>query len=494
MSAPIKVLIRADAGTAIGTGHYSRSCAVADALSAAGGSEVMLATGQDGASLVPAYFPSGISVLALGPSSADPAGTLDAVRRQGWIPDVIYLDQYFDVPEWEAQAAHIGAGLIVLDDLDAAREADVIIRPHGGPADGGDSIILRGPTYLPLSRHVTSLTVSPKSLIEGHALRLNICFGGSDPTGETAKALAAVAELHDLDIDVVIGPRTNVDSALIAEAEALPNVTVHRAPSQERLAELMNAADLALGAGGVMLWERLCLGLPSLVVQVADNQRPQIDSMSDAGAIRFVGAHTDVTPAAIAEAVIALAADEHGRGNLSDVGRKLVDGRGAIRLAAWLRALALDVRDVEQADAQDLLDWRTDERNWQHNWQAAERPDLAAHVAWLEAKLADPDCVFRILTLGDEPVGVVRFDLSDGGRSAYLSIYLVPSAHGRKLGLPVYFAAERALRRSHPAVREIVSRIHRDNGASERLHRDAGFNVVPSSERKHWLDARKPID
>jgi L-amino acid N-acyltransferase YncA len=43
-------------------------------------------------------------------------------------------------------------------------------------------------------------------------------------------------------------------------------------------------------------------------------------------------------------------------------------------------------------------------------------------------------------------------------------------------------------------VREIVSRIHRDNGASERLHRDAGFNVVPSSERKHWLDARKPID
>src|SRR4029079_4440925 len=137
-------------------------------------------------------------------------------------------------------------------------------------------------------------------------------------------------ELHDLDIDVVIGPRTNVDSALIAEAEALPNVTVHRAPSQERLAELMNAADLALGAGGVMLWERLCLGLPSLVVQVADNQRPQIDSMSDAGAIRFIGAHTDVTPAAIAEAVIALAADEHGRGNLSDFGRKLVDGRGAI--------------------------------------------------------------------------------------------------------------------------------------------------------------------
>jgi RimJ/RimL family protein N-acetyltransferase len=216
--------------------------------------------------------------------------------------------------------------------------------------------------------------------------------------------------------------------------------------------------------------------------------------MVAANAIRFVGDHSEVSSEMIAQAVAALAADEPARHALARVGRELVDGRGALRLAAWLKALSLDVRRVQLNDARDLLDWRIDDRNWQHNWNEAEKPDFTAHVAWLKDKLADPDCVFRILTRGDEPVGVVRFDLGDAESSAYLSIYLVPAWHGTKMGLPVLLAAERALRQSHPGVRQIVSRIHRDNSASERLHRDAGFNVVPSKDREDWLEARKAID
>jgi RimJ/RimL family protein N-acetyltransferase len=324
-------------------------------------------------------------------------------------------------------------------------------------------------------------------------LRLNVCFGGSDPTGETAKALQALAALNSFDVDVVIGPGASVDRALITTAEGMPHVTLHRALSQERLAKLISGADLALGAGGVMLWERLCLGVPSLVISVAQNQRSQIDAMVAADAIRFVGDHAEVTPKTIAQAVTELAADEAARHSLAVTGPKLVDGRGALRLAAWIRALALRARDVQLDDAQDLLNWRTDDRNWQYNWDNAEKPDFAAHVAWLEARIADPDCVFRILSRGDEPVGVVRFDLRDARRSAYLSIYLVPTWHGQRMGQPVYLAAERALRRSHPGVRQIVSRIHRDNRASERLHRDAGFEIIPSNDREAWVDARKQI-
>jgi UDP-2,4-diacetamido-2,4,6-trideoxy-beta-L-altropyranose hydrolase len=494
MSAPIRVAIRADGGTSLGTGHYARASAVGDALSAAGGTEIMLVTGQEGAALVPPYFASDIPVLALSPADSGPAGSMGALRQRGWAPDVIYLDQYGEVPEWEAQAAEAGARLLVLDDLDAAKRADVIVRPHGGQAGEPGSIVLRGPAYLPLSRHITALAGSAQRRANETRLRLNVCFGGSDPTDETGKALQALAELNDLEVDVVIGPGASVDPTLAEAAIRMPHVTLHRAPSQEKLAELMNEADLALGAGGVMLWERLCLGVPSLVIAVAPNQRPQIDTMTAAGAIRFVGDHAEVTPETIAQAVTALAADEPARHALARTGRKLVDGRGAYRLAAWIRALALGARDVQVDDAEKLLNWRTDDRNWQHNWEKAEKPDFAAHVAWLEARLADPDCVFRLLTREDEPVGVVRFDLGDAGRSARLSIYLVPAWHGRKIGLAVYFAAERALRLSHPGVHRIVSRIHRDNKASERLHRDAGFDVTLSNERDDWLDARKAID
>jgi RimJ/RimL family protein N-acetyltransferase len=62
------------------------------------------------------------------------------------------------------------------------------------------------------------------------------------------------------------------------------------------------------------------------------------------------------------------------------------------------------------------------------------------------------------------------------------------------MGLPVYFAAERALRRSHPGVNRIVSRIHCANTASQRLHRDAGFEMLLSADHEDWLDAWKVLN
>ena len=494
MSAPIRVAIRADAGRQLGTGHYARASAVAQALSAPGGTEIMLVTGEEGAALVPAYFPADVPVIALPPCGDDAAEAMEALRQKGWAPDVIYLDHYGAVAEWEKEAAEARAGLVVLDDLDAARRADVIVRPHGGSVGEADSVVLRGPAYLPLSRHAASLAEEARPAGSPQTPRLNVCFGGSDPTGETAKALQALEDLSGIEADVVIGPGAQVDPELIEAVEQMPQISLHRAPSQEQLARLMATADMALGAGGVMLWERLCIGVPSLVICVAENQRPQIEEMRAAGAIRFIGDHSNVTANSIVVAVRALADNQSARDALSRTGRALVDGRGALRLAAWIKALALDARDVERADARDLLDWRTDERNWRHNWEEANKPDFAAHSGWLADRLADPDCIFRILTLRGEPVGVVRFDLHDGGSSVYLSIYLVPAWHGRKMGLPVFLAAERSLRRSHPQVRQIISRIHRDNKASERLHRDAGFQIAPSKDRLDWLDARKALD
>ncbi len=490
MSAPIKVAIRADAGAKIGMGHFGRASAVARALAASGDTEIVLVTTITGASHAGAFFPDQTKILVLSPEEGDPALAMQILRRQIPHPDVLLLDQYGAVAQWEVECAKSETNLVVLDDLDAARDADIIVRPHGVTAGGNGNIVLAGPAYLPLSDHVVQLAHGTQPNSQKRP-RLNICFGGSDPTGETAKALEAVANLDQLDVDVVIGPGAQIDPALVDATARLPHIKLHRQPSQKELAALMATADLALGAGGVMLWERLCLGIPSLVIATAENQLPQIESMLSVGAVRYLGYHSELDAASIVEGILALADDEALRQKLSDLGPKIVDGRGALRLAAWIKALALEFRDVQAEDAQDLLDWRTDDRNWQHNWDGSEKPAFDAHVAWLSGRLADPNCIFRILTLDDDPVGVVRFDLSDCGAAAYLSIYLVPAWHGQRIGLPVYYAAERALRQSHPAVTRIVSRIHKANAASERLHRDAGFEVWASYERTDWLDAVK---
>lgn len=493
MFAPIRIAIRADAGAAMGTGHFARASAVADILSAGGDTEVVLLTNAEGSALVARYFPADTRVVSLPPDDVGPEGTMRALAKLDWTPDVILLDQYGSVPEWETLTASTGTPLVVFDDFDIATRADIIVRPHGGAVSGRETIVLRGPAYLPLSRHIADLAKRCSQDSQAR-LRLNICFGGSDPTRETAKALQAVADLEELDVDVVIGPGTQIDPQLIESAEQMSHITLYHAPNPKQLAELISGADLALGAGGVMLWERLCLRVPSLVISIAQNQQAQIDTMVADGAIRFLGEHMQVTPEKIAQAVTALAADVVGRKAIAEIGQNLVDGRGAPRLASWIRALALGVREVKTDDARDLLNWRTDNRNWQHNFETAQKPDFDAHMSWFSAKLADPDCIFRIVTRGTQPVGVVRFDINETDSSAYLSIYLVPEWHGRKMGLPVYLAAERELRRGRPSVDKVISRIHSANAASERLHRDAGFDVSVSLDRADWLDASKLLD
>jgi UDP-2,4-diacetamido-2,4,6-trideoxy-beta-L-altropyranose hydrolase len=492
MSAPIRIAIRADAGAALGTGHFARAGAVAEALAVGGGVLITLVTSAEGATFAPAFFPADVEILALHPGEDGPNAAMDRLSTMGSSPDVLVLDHYQYVREWEVLAAGTGIPLLVIDDLDTAKNADIIVRPHGGAASTLNPGLLRGPTYLPISRDVIAASLE-RPRAKSACLRLNICFGGSDPTGTTVKALQAVAGLEEFEIDLVIGPGAQIDHALAEEVAHRPNVTLHRSPNQKTLAELMAVADLALGAGGVMLWERLRLGVPSLVISTAPNQRAQIATAVTAGAIWPLGDHSEATADGIAEAIRALAADEATLYTMAEAGRSLVDGRGAVRLAAWVRALALETRDVGASDSRNLLNWRTDDRNWQHNWHNAEKPEWAAHVAWLTERLADPACCFRLVTRGDEPVGVVRFDLEDDGDTANLSIYLVPAWHGSRMGLPVYFAAERALRQSHPAVSRIISRLHTSNGASERMHRDAGFRLAPLRENGEWLEARKTL-
>lgn len=52
------------------------------------------------------------------------------------------------------------------------------------------------------------------------------------------------------------------------------------------MADLMQKADLSIGAGGSTTWERCYLGLPSLCIITADNQR-EITALVHAQGLHF---------------------------------------------------------------------------------------------------------------------------------------------------------------------------------------------------------------
>ena len=110
----------------------------------------------------------------------------------------------------------------------------------------------------------------------------------------------------------------------------------------------MSEADLAIGARGATTWERLCLGLPSLVVTLAENQRPIAEELSRRGLVRWLGDAKDVGTASIAEAFSSI--DSASIEEWSRQSREVVDGKGAGRVRGemvkqW--ALPLHTRPVE---------------------------------------------------------------------------------------------------------------------------------------------------
>lgn len=105
-----------------------------------------------------------------------------------------------------------------------------------------------------------------------------------------------------------------------------------------RIWEQMAEADLAIGAGGVMLWERCAMGLPSIVMSVAEDQVEQSKLAHEIGAVIYLGPSDTVSQAEIAAAVASVTPRLLRR--MSQLGIDLVDGKGCQRVAEAMECLS----------------------------------------------------------------------------------------------------------------------------------------------------------
>ena len=78
------------------------------------------------------------------------------------------------------------------------------------------------------------------------------------------------------------------------------------------------------------------MGLPAVVIVLADNQSCIAAAMHAAGVAESLGWHADLEAGAIASAMAALASDAVRRGRMRATGQSLVDGAGARRVAEFL--------------------------------------------------------------------------------------------------------------------------------------------------------------
>lgn len=496
------VAFRLDATSRIGTGHFMRCLTLAEALQQRGAQIRFVSRG------LPAYLSDmlesrGIEFAPLDNAAGEAAGDL---AHSSWLGtsqdrdvqdsaavlggrkwDWLVVDHYALDARWESAMRNTAGKIMAIDDLaDRQHDCDVLLdqnyyRDMQTRYDGKvpeHCRMLLGPHYALLRKEFRKMRdqVKPR---KGTVRRILVFFGGVDAGNYTGLAIEALAglDIKGVEIDVVIGAQ-HPHRSEIEQACATQGYSCH--VQTARMAELMAAADLAIGAGGSATWERCCLGLPALSLCTADNQRRQIIDAAEAGLLYAPNGGGDLVDL-IRRHTKGLLENAALLRLISNAAMNAVDGGGALRIVSeiWHPGMGVGtdgvyVRLATADDAPVVWPWRNCESTRRYFFDPSP-VSLDTHIEWWNRSLADSRRALLIGFSEERALGVVRFDF-DSSESAVISIYLDPEMAGRGMGRALLFAGLNWLRGNHPETSAVSAEILPENFASLRVFQAAGFS------------------
>jgi UDP-2,4-diacetamido-2,4,6-trideoxy-beta-L-altropyranose hydrolase len=357
-------LFRADASPGIGTGHLVRCRTLAAELRDRGWA-TSLASRDLPSSLADSIRGSGIALVELD-AAADLAGEHDIIAERVTGPVTLaVVDHYGIGADWQRAAGVWAERMMAIDDLaDRFQAVNLVLNQNLGPGPSRyrdlvppTARILDGPSYalvrpeFAAARSGAAHRLDPAR--QGHTGRVDrilVFISGTDPHDVTHRAARAAAAVG-VPVDVVVGGTYPFLAELRAWASGQHEVEIH--VDTNDMASLMARADVSVGAPGSATWERCTLGLPTVLVTLADNQVETARRLADLGAAVDLGWHTAVTAAELEDALITLAADPARLIAMSEAAARITDGQGAVRVADELERLVANVPPRSGAPSQD---------------------------------------------------------------------------------------------------------------------------------------------
>ena len=337
----VTILIRADASQTIGTGHIFRCLALADEARALGVRVIFVCRDVPGNLknlLIDRQYEAHLIPENEG-WEADAQATVSIIRSLNLRVTWLLVDHYLLDSKWEKAVRPYAARLATIDDLaDRAHDVDLLVDCSHDPSSTSiyDGLLppscqrAIGSAYTLLRREFFE---TPRLIrVRAPAKRILVTLGGNDPFDTTSMVLDALegADLSNISIDVTLGTSNPRLEALKRRAEAMDNVTAY--VQHSRMSELMLAADLCVGAGGMTALERCYLGLPSLILMLADNQRELAAQLDRDGCARNLGFVGGIDVQELRRAIVSAAADVEWLAQSSRRGQEKVDGKGVLRI------------------------------------------------------------------------------------------------------------------------------------------------------------------
>jgi spore coat polysaccharide biosynthesis predicted glycosyltransferase SpsG len=329
--------LAADAGAGIGLGHLRRTLALAAAL-ARHGYQTDVLTPPSGP-LRERVERAGLMSSVFDGWPAWDVATMRTVAAAARVDEVdfVVIDTYQLSPSALAALRRQTFGLVMIDDLARGPfDCDIIV--NGGPAATalpyppgprrllGPDYALLGPEFWERGRREC----------HGGVSRVLVTVGASAAAGVVARLVPALQALAlGTAIDVVVGPFTDPVAVARELQPAGRDVRIHQDVSSLR--DLALATDLAISAAGHTVLELAWAGCPTIAFAIADNQEPALTALHQAGVVQATGrADARDFVAGVRSAMERLCGDAPLRGRMTAAGQRLVDGRGALRVAEAL--------------------------------------------------------------------------------------------------------------------------------------------------------------
>ncbi|AXV66481.1 UDP-2,4-diacetamido-2,4,6-trideoxy-beta-L-altropyranose hydrolase [Pseudoalteromonas lipolytica] len=500
----LKIAFRVDASIHIGSGHVMRCLVLADALSINGHQVVFLTRPQAG-DLISFIKQRGHNVCPLS-ALACPVEPVSTDDYQGWLQvpelddaaecadlikstDLVIVDHYGIGALWHKRVKEThDCKVVVIDDLVRAHNAELIIdqtlQRHAAEYNrkNANALVLAGTQYALIAP--VFATYHQQCQVEKQPPlrqppRILLSMGGIDAPNATLRALQALQQLDTKPlVTVLLSPRApNYESVKAFSLQHSHWVTHIDFVSD--MAALMAEHSLAIGAPGSTSWERACVGLPSIIIALAENQQTISRNLALVGAAKQVDLsriQTDLVPT---YHELLSQYEEIRRINL-----QLCDGQGVQRVVKAINRLSefrLKLRPAITSDIEQVYEWQCKPETRKYALNKAV-PSFSEHQAWMTKKLAANNDYFYIIELVDEnnketaPVGVVRLDNSAQGQYT-ISIFIDADYFGKGIGK----YALQQIDNLHPDV-IINATVLKENAASQALFSSAGYQRVNSEQ------------
>jgi len=355
-----KILIRADSSNTIGTGHVMRCLTLAQELRKHGASCIFLCRDLPG-NLIGRIEGLGFPVKKVSDltgrdltskktsktHNAKVSSYQDAIFCEKIAleneTDLLILDHYELGLSWEKYLKKSVPRLMVIDDLaDRKHHADILLDqtfdtkksnyeklvPSNCNLLIGSSFTLIRPSFSKIRHKALERRKSFKGINN-----LLISMGGLDHTGITLITLKALLDIN-LDflpsINIILSRSSPFYDEVVQSSKNYPG-KINIFPFVENIERYLHLADVAIGAGGTSAWERCCLGLPSIVMVLADNQRILSENLESAGAINIVKNNKNL-PEQLAHELSSLNNDLKYYKEMSNKAASVSDGEGVKRV------------------------------------------------------------------------------------------------------------------------------------------------------------------